>query len=841
MPLELVDDIGLFEEENNEVSPKSKLIDDAGVYKGTPNKLGLVDDAGVFGKLTPSMQKAPWIARHPNLYGIYGATKAIAESIGKVGHLKYADPYEIKKLLSLTPEQQRRQLLMDTLEDVTALAFGMAKPKPLKIPKQTQNIAKEVEIKKLASAKVVEKVGSSKPKDILAYYQKKYPALKDVKIGGLKSTKESGKLVDEGVTKIKDGKMTIYLTEDASPITVRHEIEHLLDFIHKQPTVGKQKFARFEHEKFAEEYLLKKAIPKTKVLRNVEEEEIVKGAIEKAIANPNDPIVLDETKRAFQKIAHLTQTEQIEPGMMQEIVNRYAETPEQLAKEILKAGTYSGRTLNYFSQFSKAMLRAFPKNEEVKNLLGKIANRPRSAWEWFMDKYKAVDNPRRMLMVSQLATASRNAASQGIRYTLDIFDKAVLGTMKALGGEHPAKAYAEAFSDITALFGRISPTRRKALEAILKKYPIEKAKMFSAPVHDIALGNKVSRFFMALNRGQEYFFRRMAFDAKLTALCKKAGIDKIKATPKMIEEATKHALKLTYAATPESVPGKAIMALYQKVPILTTVQPYPRFWLNAMQFLWEFNPTGYIDTAIHLAQKNPEKAVRAASKALVGSALLATAFAARTSRYAGERYYEWKIGTDPKTGNAKYYDLRAYAPFSTYLYIAEQILHPERIRPYDRIQALIGINRIAGSGLVLIDVLRNKKQETALKLIKEFAGQWLGGYTVPFRTIKDFWSTVEKREAEVQYTREKPTLGPLISNLPYSYKVLPQAPRLTREEGYKREEPAKRQITGLTVKTKTPFEQEIDRLGIENLWPRTGNAKLDRMVLGRMKRQATFW
>ncbi|MBW2006321.1 MAG: hypothetical protein JRI72_17310 [Deltaproteobacteria bacterium] len=33
---------------------------------------------------------------------------------------------------------------MDTLEDVTALAFGMARPKPFKLPKQTQNIAKEI-------------------------------------------------------------------------------------------------------------------------------------------------------------------------------------------------------------------------------------------------------------------------------------------------------------------------------------------------------------------------------------------------------------------------------------------------------------------------------------------------------------------------------------------------------------------------------------------------------------------------------------------------------------------------------------------------------------------------
>lgn len=90
------------------------------------------------------MQKSPWIARHPTLYGIYGATKGVAEALGKVGHIKYADPYEIKKLMAMSPQEQKRQLLMDTLEDVTILAFGAAKPKTLKVPKQTQNIAKEV-------------------------------------------------------------------------------------------------------------------------------------------------------------------------------------------------------------------------------------------------------------------------------------------------------------------------------------------------------------------------------------------------------------------------------------------------------------------------------------------------------------------------------------------------------------------------------------------------------------------------------------------------------------------------------------------------------------------------
>jgi len=85
-----------------------------------------------------------WLKKHPNLYGVYGAVKGIAEGIGKVGFPKYADPNEIKKLSSLPPEQQRQQLLMDTLESVTMIAFGARSPKAPKISKQTQRVATEV-------------------------------------------------------------------------------------------------------------------------------------------------------------------------------------------------------------------------------------------------------------------------------------------------------------------------------------------------------------------------------------------------------------------------------------------------------------------------------------------------------------------------------------------------------------------------------------------------------------------------------------------------------------------------------------------------------------------------
>ncbi len=72
----------------------------------------------------PTFEKPSFGERHPNIYGLYGAALAIAE-LGKFGHVKYADPYEIKKLWKLSPQEQKRQLLMDTAEDL-ALVGGEA-------------------------------------------------------------------------------------------------------------------------------------------------------------------------------------------------------------------------------------------------------------------------------------------------------------------------------------------------------------------------------------------------------------------------------------------------------------------------------------------------------------------------------------------------------------------------------------------------------------------------------------------------------------------------------------------------------------------------------------------
>lgn len=93
------------------------------------------------------MKDPAFLKQHPNLYGAYGVAKGLAEAIGKVGIVKYGDPYEVKKLLKLSPKEQKRQLLMDTLESVTMVAFGAKAPGKPRIAPGKPKIAPRIDVK----------------------------------------------------------------------------------------------------------------------------------------------------------------------------------------------------------------------------------------------------------------------------------------------------------------------------------------------------------------------------------------------------------------------------------------------------------------------------------------------------------------------------------------------------------------------------------------------------------------------------------------------------------------------------------------------------------------------
>jgi hypothetical protein len=222
----------------------------------------------------------------------------------------------------------------------------------------------------------------------------------------------------------------------------------------------------------------------------------------------------------------------------------------------------------------------------------------------------------------------------------------------------------------------------------------------------------------------------------------------------------------------------------------------------------------------------------------------------RQSKHAGEKWYEIVISTDEVTGTDKVIDARAFAPLTTYLFFAEMFQHPENLEIADYAQASIGLNRMAGSGLVLFDLLRKgTSKENSKKIMQSFAGQYMSSFTVPARQFKDFADAIppedtmfrdsrrdnivapflEKLPIIAQLTSERFT-GPTIGNIPFLSKKLEEVPVTTTARIDKQLRilgiPASvfKQISGFTIKEKNVLEKEIDRLNIPRFtfFPRTG-------------------
>jgi len=400
------------------------------------------------------------------------------------------------------------------------------------------------------------------------------------------------------------------------------------------------------------------------------------------------------------------------------------------------------------------------------------------------------------------------------------------------------RGFGEGLDLFNATLGRLSKAERKNLVKILNADNAiqAKAKMFTTPVHDVVLTGNYSKYINILNRTQEYFFRNIAFQAKLKQLSRNAGLDFKNLKPadfpeKMLTEAAEYSLDMTFAAMPKSKFGQEWVKAMTN-PILTALaNPFPRFlYGNALPFLKRFSPLGFIEAAspktmAGIVSGNPEKFTKAISEATIGTMMLNTAFYIRNSKYGGEKWYEVRVGK-------KTYDTRAYAPLTTYLFMAEALQNPERLKPADFGSALLSLNRIGGTGLVLSDILRGKTADTTIHTMKRLVGAWLSGFTVPARTPKDIYTAVDPEEAIIRDVKDDELWGPSVANIPEVSQRLPERKTPLKVGKLKTESPIFRQFTGLSYITKSELQKEVDRvqLNYSRIYPRTGDAKGDRIV-----------
>lgn len=555
-------------------------------------------------------------------------------------------------------------------------------------------------------------------------------------------------------------------------------------------------------------------------------EKIAASTFEKFKADPENPVFKDETKKLFQQIGDLLGSGDMQVEDLPKVLDKYNLTSQQFADMYIETISTSGKQLNRLSQLRKRMIQTFP---DLEDKLSSVELKDPGPWNKVSEVFRSIENTRRGLLTSQLATTARNILSQSTRYTLQFADDVLTGAMETVTGRRPPKdAFIPAMEDIFSIGRQFSPEARRKLANTIEEFPVQKYQLFGTPTGEVSLGGKITSTVNAANTAQEYFFRKMRMDALLNTHLTRGGGE---ITDTVMQNWVDDALDLTFAKKPE---GGFLGKVYETFnhPFFTAVgNPFIRFWANSVKFLWDFSPGGFTkllssDFRQQLTSPNADKAYSALSKAVLGSMMLGGAVAIRNSDSAGEKWYEVNMP------NGKTWDTRAFAPFSTYLFLAEAMKPDNNLTGMDYLQGAVSINRIAGSGLVIVDIVRSNDAEGVVKNVKDFMGQYISGFTVPFRTVKDFIAQYDPSEGAYKDTSEAPILGPALENIPYATKDFPTSPRATRPEPFSKEDPLIRQLTGMTLKTKTPLEREIDRLGVPytTLYPKTGYDKMDRAI-----------
>jgi hypothetical protein len=163
--------------------------------------------------------------------------------------------------------------------------------------------------------------------------------------------------------------------------------------------------------------------------------------------------------------------------------------------------------------------------------------------------------------------------------------------------------------------------------------------------------------------------------------------------------------------------------------------------------------------------------------------------------------------------------------------LKQAMLESGRYTTQDIVQGFLGMNRIAGTGLIFTDMLTQGSLDRKLDMLAEFTSQYIGGFTVPVRTLKDAVNTFSEEEGKLRDVRDD-LLGPAKSNIPFVSQTLPEKPSPIEPGIPVTEHPALRQLTGISAKTPNVVGREMDKLGIEFATVRsmTGNSELDREI-----------
>ena len=499
-------------------------------------------------------------------------------------------------------------------------------------------------------------------------------------------------------------------------------------------------------------------------------------------------------------------------------------------------------------------------------------------------RWRRADNIRRGLLTGQVATAVRNFQAAIGRVGVDVLEKGLDVALRSAyrsmsGGAMPKKSLSNpmtAFEGFLSIFRQVDPKNYKLVKEqtdnILSSFPKEQDRLFLRYSSDIVeksggkdllgKGEKAVHLVNFFNRLQEYIVRRAVFQSSLDELIRNnpkhysnrklaqiiADNDLNIFKQEDIAAAVEKALEVTFAKNFNQ--GKGIyegiadyfIKLINRLPFTASLAiPFPRFIMNSLKFHAEYSPLGFFRYFSDGERQAFAKGNTAGmSKAIIGSGMLLAAYNLRHQPYAGEKWYEFKIGN-------RTIDFRPFNPFAAYLFVADAMKRTKEgtLSNLDLkgfVNVFTGVR--GGTGLYLIDrfidgVTGVNPNVDLAKEINKIAGETIGGLFVPLQTAQDAIAQFYPEMAIVKDASGNPIKDniqkrlPLNNNLPpvvSSTSVIFDENGIPRAAPIKREEPLARQLTGVSViSAKNSAEKELDRLGIpaKKIFQSTGIPELD--------------
>jgi len=222
--------------------------------------------------------------------------------------------------------------------------------------------------------------------------------------------------------------------------------------------------------------------------------------------------------------------------------------------------------------------------------------------------------------------------------------------------------------------------------------------------------------------------------------------------------------------------------------------------------------------------------------AMLGAAWLAQ------EEFGTEKWYIMRL-----PGTKTEVDIRPFNPFAAYLFAADVLKRINDGNMYkspgkEILRGVLSVNVRAGSGAFILehlfDGLTNLGDPRRFNdFIAGWAGNLAAGLLVPLQQLSDVYGQFNPEARISRETRSEPFLAPIKAKIPGLAEQMEPRYSPTRAEPVRREEPALRQATGLSVQTpRNDFQRELDRLQFDyrEITSPTGLPALDNLINQRM-------